>query len=202
MSTPTYLPSPTEAKTNKNAALQAELEQTTAKIAELKAEVAKFEEEILRTTKMVLNAIDQRQQKASKQATDDYAQTKQRMLDELFEARKGTFLQLAEANSRFEAAKDKFDTELTTWQKQSSELLQKTEQTFSSQKETKDNPNFYGEDAIKALTNGFRDAVFFNPSAAIDKKVEMDSLMALVDRLIEKVGQPVAEAIVSSKKQR
>lgn len=72
MSTPTYLPSPTEAKTNKNAALQAELEQTTAKIAELKAEVAKFEEEILRTTKMVLNAIDQRQQKASKQATQEW----------------------------------------------------------------------------------------------------------------------------------
>lgn len=69
-------------------------------------------------------------------------------------------------------------------------------------KETNENLDRYGEDAIKALTNGFRDAVFFNPSAAIDKKVEMDSPMALVDRLIEKVGQPVAEAIVSSKKQR
>ena len=69
-------------------------------------------------------------------------------------------------------------------------------------KETRDYPNLYGKDAISTLTNGFRDAVFFNPSAAIDKKVEMDSPMALVDRLIEKVGQPVAEAIVSSKKQR
>lgn len=338
MSESTHRSPQTDAETDKKTSLQADLDQATAKIAELKAEVAKFEEEILRTTKMVLNAIDQRQQKASKQATDDYAQTKQRMLDELFEARKGTFLQLAEANSRFEAAKDKFDTELTTWQKQSSELLQKTEQTFSSQtekhekaytalheklssllpeasaagiaaafakekkerkyamamhislsyaciffiffiayiyyidneniiaslfrmttgetnyfacllsfvklltleaplcwmatfaakkahqhqriyeeyahkytaamtyvglcKETNENLDRYGEDAIKALTNGFRDAVFFNPSAAIDKKVEMDSPMALVDRLIEKVGQPVAEAIVSSKKQR
>lgn len=338
MSESTHRSPQTDAETDKKTSLQADLDQATAKIAELKAEVAKFEEEILRTTKMVLNAIDQRQQKASKQATDDYAQTKQRMLDELFEARKGTFLQLAEANSRFEAAKDKFDTELTTWQKQSSELLQKTEQAFSSQnskqeqaytelheklssllpaasavgiaaafadekksrqnamwinlltsyfcifaifliaiffyqenkdtlssiiyarnnaseyfvffitfaklltleapfcwlatfmakkahqhqriyeeyahkytaamtyvglcKETRDYPNLYGKDAISTLTNGFRDAVFFNPSAAIDKKVEMDSPMALVDRLIEKVGQPVAEAIVSSKKQR
>ena len=60
-----YAPPQSAAETDPNAALQAQLDQATAKIAELKAEMAKFEEEILRTTKMVLNAIDQRQQKAS-----------------------------------------------------------------------------------------------------------------------------------------
>lgn len=322
----------------KNAALQAQLDQATAKIAELKAKMEKFEEELLSTTRTVLDEINQQQRKASQQATADYTRTKQQMLDELAESQKKAFSALEEANSRFEAAKNKFDTELTTWQTQSSELLQNTEQIFSSQadkqekaytalheklssllpeasavgiaaafaeekkdrkhamamhismsyaciflifaiayiyyvdnrsiidsffrmstgeinyfaclvsfvklltleaplcwlatfaakkahqhqriyeeyahkytaamtyvglcKETNENLDRYGEDAIKALTNGFRDAVFFNPSAAIDKKVEMDSPMALVDRLIEKVGQPVAEAIVSSKKQR
>lgn len=321
-----------------NSALQAQLDQATAKIAELKSKMEKFEEEILSTTRTVLDEINQQQRKASQQATADYARTKQQMRDELAESQKKAFSALEEANSRFEAAKNKFDTELTTWQTQSSELLQNTEQIFSSQadkqekaytalheklssllpeasavgiaaafaeekkdrkhamamhismsyaciflifviayiyyvdnrsiidsffrmstgeinyfsclvsfvklltleaplcwlatfaakkahqhqriyeeyahkytaamtyvglcKETNENLDRYGEDAIKALTNGFRDAVFFNPSAAIDKKVEMDSPMALVDRLIEKVGQPVAEAIVSSKKQR
>lgn len=321
-----------------NSALQAQLNQATAKIAELKSKMEKFEEEILSTTRTVLDEINQQQRKASQQATADYARTKQQMRDELAESQKKAFSALEEANSRFEAAKNKFDTELTTWQTQSSELLQNTEQIFSSQadkqekaytalheklssllpeasavgiaaafaeekkdrkhamamhismsyaciflifviayiyyvdnrsiidsffrmptgeinyfaclvsfvklltlevplcwlatfaakkahqhqriyeeyahkytaamtyvglcKETNENLDRYGEDAIKALTNGFRDAVFFNPSAAIDKKVEMDSPMALVDRLIEKVGQPVAEAIVSSKKQR
>ena len=321
-----------------NAVLQAELDQATAKIAELKAEMTKCEEEILRTTRTVLDEINQQQRKISQQAAADHAQAKQGMLDELDKAQKKTFSELAEASSRFEAAKEKFDSELKTWQTQSSKLLQKMEQEFSSQaekqdkdytalytkissllpkasavgiaaafadekksrqtamwinliisyicilaifwlaiffykenkdtissilyaknaahdyfiffitfaklltleaplcwlatfmakkahqnqriyeeyahkytaamtyvglcKETDEHPDRYGEDAIKALTNGFRDAVFFNPSAAIDKKVEMDSPMALVDRLIEKVGQPVAEAIVSSKKQR
>lgn len=321
-----------------NAVLQADLDQATAKIAELKAEMEKFENELFQTTQSVLSAINQQQRKASQQAAADYAQAKQSMIEELTAAQKKAFIQLEEAKSRFEAAKNKFDTELTTWQTQSSELLQNTEQIFSSQadkqekaytalheklssllpeasavgiaaafaeekkdrkhamamhismsyaciflifviayiyyvdnrsiidsffrmptgeinyfaclvsfvklltlevplcwlatfaakkahqhqriyeeyahkytaamtyvglcKETNENLDRYGEDAIKALTNGFRDAVFFNPSAAIDKKVEMDSPMALVDRLIEKVGQPVAEAIVSSKKQR
>lgn len=321
-----------------NAVLQADLDQATAKIAELKAEMEKFENELFQTTQSVLSAINQQQRKASQQAAADYAQAKQSMIEELTAAQKKAFIQLEEAKSRFEAAKSRFDTELKTWQTQSSELLQKTEQIFSSQadkqkkdytalhtkissllpkasavgiaaafadekksrqiamwinliisyvcilaifllaiffyeenkdtissilyakntapdyfiffitfaklltleaplcwlatfmakkahqnqriyeeyahkytatmtymglcKETDENPGRYGEDAIKVLTNGFRDAVFFNPSAAIDKKVEMDSPMALVDRLIEKVGQPVAEAIVSSKKQR
>ena len=336
LSTP--LPSQVIAEHQKIAALQAQLDQATTKIAELKAEMEKCGEEIIRTTQTVLDAINQQQRKASQQAAEDYAKAKQSMLEELTAAQKKAFVQLEEANSRFEAAKNKFDTELETWQKQSSELLQKTEQAFSSQnskqeqaytelheklssllpeasavgiaaafadekksrqnamwinlltsyfcifaifliaiffyqenkdtlssiiyarnnaseyfvffitfaklltleapfcwlatfmakkahqhqriyeeyahkytaamtyvglcKETRDYPNLYGKDAISTLTNGFRDAVFFNPSAAIDKKVEMDSPMALVDRLIEKVGQPVAEAIVSSKKQR
>lgn len=336
LSTP--LPSQVIAEHQKIAALQAQLDQATTKIAELKAEMEKYGEELFHTTQTVLDAINQQQQKASQQAAADYAQAKQSMLEELTAAQKKAFIQLEEANSRFEAAKNKFDTELTTWQTQSSELLQNTEQIFSSQadkqekaytalheklssllpeasavgiaaafaeekkdrkhamtmhismsyacifliffiayiyyvdnkiiidsffrmstgeinhfaclvsfvklitleaplcwlatfaakkahqhqriyeeyahkyttamtyvglcKETKDNPDLYGEDAIKALTNGFRDAVFFNPSAAIDKKVEMENPMALVDRLIEKVGQPVAEAIVSSKRQR
>lgn len=336
LSTP--LTSQVIAEHQKITALQAELNQATAKIAELKAEMENYGEELFHTTQTVLDAINKQQQKASQQAAEDYAKAKQSMLEELTAAQKKAFVQMEEANSRFEAAKKRFDTELETWQTQSSELLQKTEQAFSSQnskqeqaytelheklssllpeasavgiaaafakekkernhamainigisyacifsifliayiyyidnaniidalfrmstgetnyfsylvsfvklltleaplcwlatfaakkahqhqriyeeyahkytaamtyvglcKETKDNPNLYGEDAIKALTNGFRDAVFFNPSAAIDKKVEMESPMALVDRLIEKVGQPVAEAIVSSKKQR
>ena len=333
-----YAPPQSAAETDPNAALQAQLDQATAKIAELKAEMEKFEKELFHTTQSVLSAINQQQRKASQQAAADYAQAKQSMLEELTTAQKKAFIQLEEANSRFEAAKNTFDTELTTWKTQSSELLQNTEQIFSSQadkqekaysalheklssllpeasavgiatafakekkdrekamitnlytsyvciltifsiallyyidnkniiasffristgetnyfaclvsfiklltleaplcwlanfmakkahqhqriyeeyahkytaamtyvglcKETRDYPNLYGKDAISTLTNGFRDAVFFNPSAAIDKKVEMDSPMALVDRLIEKVGQPVAEAIVSSKKQR
>ncbi|WP_300644942.1 hypothetical protein [uncultured Desulfovibrio sp.] len=336
LSTP--LPSQVIAEHQKIVALQAQLDQATTKIAELKAEMEKYGEELFHTTQTVLDAINQQQQKASQQAAEDYAKAKQSMLEELTAAQKKAFVQLEEANSRFEAAKKRFDTELETWQKQSSELLQKTEQAFSSQnskqeqaytelheklssllpeasavgiaaafadekksrqnamwinlltsyfcifaifliaiffyqenkdtlssiiyarnnaseyfvffitfaklltleapfcwlatfmakkahqhqriyeeyahkytaamtyvglcKETRDYPNLYGKDAISTLTNGFRDAVFFNPSAAIDKKVEMDSPMALVDRLIEKVGQPVAEAIVSSKKQR
>ena len=116
-----------------NSALQAQLNQATAKIAELKSKMEKFEEEILSTTRTVLDEINQQQRKASQQATADYARTKQQMRDELAESQKKAFSALEEANSRFEAAKNKFDTELTTWQTQSSELLQNTEQIFSSQ---------------------------------------------------------------------
>lgn len=105
LSTP--LPSQVIAEHQKIVALQAQLDQATTKIAELKAEMEKYGEELFHTTQTVLDAINQQQQKASQQAAEDYAKAKQSMLEELTAAQKKAFVQLEEANSRFEAAKKK-----------------------------------------------------------------------------------------------
>lgn len=51
-----YAPPQSAAETDPNAALQAQLDQATAKIAELKAEMEKFEKELFHTTQSVLSA--------------------------------------------------------------------------------------------------------------------------------------------------
>ena len=56
-----YAPPQSAAETDPNAALQAQLDQATAKIAELKAEMEKFEKELFHTTQSVLSAINQQQ---------------------------------------------------------------------------------------------------------------------------------------------
>lgn len=86
-----YAPPQSAAETDPNAALQAQLDQATAKIAELKAEMEKFEKELFHTTQSVLSAINQQQRKASQQAAADYAQAKQSMLEELTTAQKKSF---------------------------------------------------------------------------------------------------------------
>ena len=68
-------------------------------------------------------------------------------------------------------------------------------------KETREHPDIYGQEAVKNLANGFRDAVFRNPSAEIDKKVESGSPLELAETLVKKVGQTAAEAMISKKSQ-
>lgn len=68
-------------------------------------------------------------------------------------------------------------------------------------KETRDNPELYGKDAVKNLADGFRDAVFFNPSAEIDNKVESDNPLEQASKLLKSVGQPAAEALIGKKSQ-
>lgn len=83
-----YAPPQSATETDPNAALQAQLDQATAKIAELKAEMEKFEKELFHTTQSVLSAINQQQRTASQQAAADYAQAKQSMLEEFTAAQK------------------------------------------------------------------------------------------------------------------
>ena len=52
-----YAPPQSAAETDPNAALQAQLDQATTKIAELKAEMEKYGEELFHTTQTVLDAI-------------------------------------------------------------------------------------------------------------------------------------------------
>ena len=62
---------------------------------------------------------------------------------------------------------------------------------------------FIGKDAVKNLNEGFRHAVFRNPSSAIDKKIEdVGTPFELVERLILSVGQPAAEALIKSKEDK
>lgn len=68
-------------------------------------------------------------------------------------------------------------------------------------KETRDNPELYGKDSVKNLADGFRDAVYYNPSNEIDKKVELSSPLDIAESLVKSVGQQAAEVIVSKKGQ-
>lgn len=68
-------------------------------------------------------------------------------------------------------------------------------------KETRDNPELYGKDSVKNLADGFRDAVYYNPSNEIDKKVELSSPLEIAESLVKSVGQQAAEVIVSKKGQ-
>lgn len=88
MSVSTHRSPQTDAETDKKTSLQAQLDQATTKIAELKAEMEKCGEEIIRTTQTVLDTINQQQRKASQQAAEDYAKAKQSMLEELTAAQK------------------------------------------------------------------------------------------------------------------
>lgn len=70
-------------------------------------------------------------------------------------------------------------------------------------KEVREHEEIYGKDAVKNLNEGFRHAVFRNPSSAIDKKIEdVGTPFELVERLILSVGQPAAEALIKSKEDK
>lgn len=67
-------------------------------------------------------------------------------------------------------------------------------------KEIQENEQVYGKDAVKNLSEGFRNALFRNPSTAIDKKIDdIGTPFELVERLIQSVGQPAAEALIKSR---
>lgn len=61
-------------------------------------------------------------------------------------------------------------------------------------KETRDNPELYGKDSVKNLADGFRDAVYYNPSNEIDKKVELSSPLDIAESLVKSVGQQAARS--------
>lgn len=70
-------------------------------------------------------------------------------------------------------------------------------------KEIRTHEEIYGKEAVKNLNEGFRQAVFRNPSIAIDRKVEdLGTPFELVERLIRSVGQPAAEALIKDRENK
>lgn len=70
-------------------------------------------------------------------------------------------------------------------------------------KEIREHEEIYGKEAVKNLNEGFRHAVFRNPSIAIDRKIEdLGTPFELVERLIRSVGQPAAEALIKDRENK
>ena len=65
-------------------------------------------------------------------------------------------------------------------------------------KETKINPNLYGSDSIKMLNEGFRDAVFMNPSSTLDKKVDTENPLEKLSCLVKELGKEGVTSLVDS----
>ena len=69
--------------------------------------------------------------------------------------------------------------------------------------EIKEHEEIYGKDAVKNLNEGFCYAVFRNPSAAIDKRIDdLGTPFELVERLLQSIGQPAAELMITSKRNK
>ena len=67
-------------------------------------------------------------------------------------------------------------------------------------KEAKENTKIFGEDHIKKLTEGFRDAVYMNPSKTLDREVKADSPLEMVSSLVKDVGSEAVKTMVDNTK--
>lgn len=67
-------------------------------------------------------------------------------------------------------------------------------------KEAKENTKIFGEDHIKKLTEGFRDAVYMNPSKTLDREVKADSPLEMVSSLVKDVGSEAVKTMVENTK--
>lgn len=63
-------------------------------------------------------------------------------------------------------------------------------------KEAKENTKIFGEDHIKKLTEGFRDAVYMNPSNTLDKDVKSESPLETMTSLVKDVGPEALKAMI------
>lgn len=67
-------------------------------------------------------------------------------------------------------------------------------------KEAKENTKLFGEDHIKKLTEGFRDAVYMNPSSTLDKSFNSESPLETVSSLVKDVGSDAIKAMIDTTK--
>lgn len=67
-------------------------------------------------------------------------------------------------------------------------------------KEAKENTSLFGEDHIKRLTEGFRDAVYMNPSNTLDKNFKSESPFETITYLTKEIGPDTLKAIIDDVK--
>lgn len=67
-------------------------------------------------------------------------------------------------------------------------------------KEAKENTKIFGEDHVKKLTEGFRDAVYTNPSKTLDKEVKADSPIEIISSLVKEMGSEAVKTMVDNTK--